>query len=69
MAFYLSGSVNNMKNLTNPAVEVKAIMANLQWKDSQYISEVVYDTLINMGYDGDKLEAVNWSLDVSVSSQ
>ena len=58
-----------MKNLTNPAVEVKAIMANLQWKDSQYISEVVYDTLMNMGYDGDKLEAVNWSLDVSVSSQ
>jgi hypothetical protein len=55
--------------MKNPPVEVKAIMANLEWKDSQYISEVVYDTLINMGYDGDKLEAINWSLDVSVSSQ
>ena len=52
-----------------PVIKVKSIMANLEWKDSQYISEVVYDTLINMGYDGDKLEAINWSLDVSVSSQ
>jgi hypothetical protein len=52
--------------MTKTTFPVKAIMANLEWKDSQYISEVVYDTLVSMGYDGDKLEAINWSLDVSV---